>query len=38
MIVGSAISRHIADAATHPLAQVLCEIDDYVVDLLAALG
>ena len=38
LIVGSAIVRHIAEAATKPREQVLKEIDDYAAELLAALA
>jgi tryptophan synthase alpha chain len=38
LIVGSAIVRHIAEAATKPREQVLQEISDYVAELLAAMG
>ena len=37
LIVGSAIVRHIAEAAVKPREQVLQEIDDYAAGLLAAL-
>jgi tryptophan synthase alpha chain len=37
LIVGSAIVRHIAEAATKPREQVLKEIDDYATELLAAM-
>ena len=38
LIVGSAIVRHIAEAATKPREQVLDEIGDYAAELLAAMG
>jgi tryptophan synthase alpha subunit len=38
LIVGSAIVRRIAEAATKPREQVLDEIDAYAAELLAALG
>jgi tryptophan synthase alpha chain len=38
LIVGSAIVRRLADAATRPREQVLKEIGDYVAELIAALG
>jgi tryptophan synthase alpha chain len=38
LIVGSAIVRHIAEAASKPRQQVLDEIDAYAAELLAALG
>ena len=38
LIVGSAIVRRIAEAATKPREQVLKEIDAYAAELLAALG
>ena len=38
LIVGSAIVRHIAEAATKPRGQVLDEIGDYAAELLAAMG
>lgn len=38
LIVGSAIVRHIAEAATQPRGQVLREIDDYAAELLAAMA
>jgi tryptophan synthase alpha chain len=38
LIVGSAIVRHIAEAASKPRQQVLDEIDSYAAELLAALG
>ena len=38
LIVGSAIVRHIAEAATKPREQVLQEIDAYAAELLAAMG
>jgi len=37
LIVGSAIVRHIAEAATKPREQVLDEIDAYAAELLAAM-
>jgi tryptophan synthase alpha chain len=37
LIVGSAIVRHIAEAATKPREQVLNEIGDYAAELLASL-
>ena len=37
-MVGSAIVRHIAETAAKPRGQVLDEIDDYVGELLAAMG
>lgn len=37
LIVGSAIVRHIAEAATKPREQVLNEIGDYAAELLAAM-
>lgn len=37
LIVGSAIVRHIAEAATKPREQVLKEIDDYAAELLAVM-
>ena len=37
LIVGSAIVRHIAEAATKPRGQVLDEIGDYAAELLAAM-
>jgi tryptophan synthase alpha chain len=37
LIVGSAIVRHLAEAATKPRAQVLDEIGDYAAELLAAM-
>ncbi len=37
LIVGSAIVRHIADAASKPREQVLDEIDSYATELLSAL-
>jgi tryptophan synthase alpha chain len=37
LIVGSAIVRHLAEAATKPREQVLDEIDAYAVELLAAM-
>ena len=37
LIVGSAIVRHIAEAATKPREQVLDEIGDYAAELLAAM-
>ena len=38
LIVGSAIVRRMAEAATKPREQVLDEIGDYAAELLAALG
>lgn len=38
LIVGSAIVRRMADAATRPRPQVLREIGDYIEELLAALS
>lgn len=38
LIVGSAIMRHIAEAAAKPREQVLGEIDQFAAELLAALG
>ena len=38
LIVGSAIVRRIAEAATRPREQVLQEIGEYVAELLAALA
>ncbi len=38
LIVGSAIVRRIAEAATKPREQVLGEIGDYVAELAAALN
>jgi tryptophan synthase alpha chain len=38
LIVGSAIVRRVAEAATRPRADVLREIGDYVAELLAAMG
>jgi tryptophan synthase alpha chain len=38
LIVGSAIVRHIAEAATKPRGRVLDEIGDYAAELLAAMG
>ena len=38
LIVGSAIVRRAAEAATRPRDQVIGEIGDYVAELLAALG
>ncbi len=38
LIVGSAIVRRVAEAATRPREEVLAEIGDYVAELLAALG
>lgn len=38
LIVGSAIVRRIADAATRPRADVLREVGEYVAELLAALN
>jgi tryptophan synthase alpha chain len=38
LIVGSAIVRRVAEAATRPREQVLREIGDYVTELIAALG
>ncbi len=38
LIVGSAIVRRVAEAATRPRDQVLREIGDYVAELIAALG
>ena len=38
LIVGSAIVRRIAEAATKPREQVLEEIDAYAAELLAAMG
>lgn len=38
LIVGSAIVRRVATAATRPRAEVLQEVGDYVSQLLAALG
>jgi tryptophan synthase alpha chain len=37
LIVGSAIVRHIAEAATKPRGQVLDDIGDYAAELLAAM-
>ena len=37
LIVGSAIVRRVAEAATRPPGQVLDEIGDYAAELLAAL-
>ncbi len=37
LIVGSAIVRRIAEAATKPRATVLAEIGDYVAELVAAM-
>lgn len=37
LIVGSAIVKRVAEAATRPQAEVLKEVGDYVVELLAAL-
>ncbi len=37
LIVGSAIVRRVADAATRPRAEVLREVGDYVAELVAAL-
>jgi tryptophan synthase alpha chain len=37
LIVGSAIVRRVADAATRPRADVLREVGDYVAELVAAL-
>jgi len=37
LIVGSAIVRHIAEAATKLRGQVLDEIGDYAAELLAAM-
>jgi tryptophan synthase alpha chain len=37
LIVGSAIVRHIAEAATKPREQVLDDIGDYAAELLAAM-
>ena len=37
LIVGSAIVRHIAEAATKPREHVLKEIEDYAAELLAAM-
>ena len=37
LIVGSAIVRHIAEAATKPRGQVLDDIANYAAELLAAL-
>ena len=37
LIVGSAIVRRVAEAATRPREQVLTEIGDYVAELLAAM-
>ena len=37
LIVGSAIVRRVAEAATKPREQVLDEIADYAADLLASL-
>jgi tryptophan synthase alpha chain len=37
LIVGSAIVRHIAEAATKPRSQVLDDISDYAAELLAAM-
>jgi tryptophan synthase alpha chain len=37
LIVGSAIVRHMAEAATKPRGQVLDEIGDYAAELLAAM-
>ena len=38
LIVGSAIVRRVAEAATRPRGEVLQEIGDYVAELIAALG
>jgi tryptophan synthase alpha chain len=38
LIVGSAIVRHIAEAATKPREQVLDDIGDYAAELLAAMA
>ncbi len=38
LIVGSAIVRRMAEAATRPREQVLAEVGDYVSELVAALG
>ena len=38
LIVGSAVVRRVAEAATRPRDQVLREIGDYVAELIAALG
>jgi tryptophan synthase alpha chain len=38
LIVGSAVVRRMADAATQPRATVLKEVGDYAASLLAALG
>jgi tryptophan synthase alpha chain len=38
LIVGSAIVRRVAEAATKPREQVLAELGDYVAELLAAMG
>ncbi len=38
LIVGSAIVRRVAEAATRPRDQVLREIGDYVAELIVALG
>jgi tryptophan synthase alpha chain len=38
LIVGSAIVRRMADAATRPRETVLREVGDYVAELIAALG
>ena len=38
LIVGSAIVRRVAEAATRPREQVLKEVGEYVADLVAALG
>ena len=37
LIVGSAIVRRMAEAATRPREQVLGEVGEYVAELLAAL-
>ncbi|MBI2827630.1 MAG: tryptophan synthase subunit alpha [Planctomycetia bacterium] len=38
LIVGSAIVRRVAEAATRPRGQVLREVGDYVAELVGALG
>ena len=38
LIVGSAVVRRVAEAATRPREQVLKEVGDYVAELVAALG
>ena len=38
LIVGSAIVRRVAEAASRPRATVLAEIGAYVAELVAALG